>query len=122
MFGPLFVASGSTDRDSDGSMDWQEAVTGTDALNPDDFFKVNRCRAVPGKYPQFGYPWGVALDWITAPGRTYTVYYATNLHSLNTIWQPLDLVMGTGSPVSTTNFWPSAAECYRVEVESESAP
>jgi hypothetical protein len=106
-FGQLFRANGTTDWDGDGVKDWQEHVLGTAATNRLDYFKIAGCRAVPS---------GVAVDFPTTAGRTYTVYYAMDMAGLSTTWFLFDQVTGTGSTMSLTNTWPDPQGYFLISV------
>jgi hypothetical protein len=112
-FKSLFPANGTTDRDGDGIKDWQEYAAGTNPTNRFEFFRTAGCRVVPD---------GVAVDWNSSTGRIYTVYYATNLAGLGTTWFLFDQLQGTGSMMSSTNYWPDPQGFFTIGVRAPDLP
>jgi hypothetical protein len=112
-FPSLATANGTTDRDGDGCMDWQEYVCGTVPTNRSDFCPVPRCASDPS---------GVVLEWETVQGRSYIVYYATNVLEMNTPWMLFDQLPGSGSTLRSTNTWPDPAGFYKVGVSAPGFP
>jgi hypothetical protein len=121
-FGSLFPANGTTDRDQDGAKDWEEWAAKTNPTDATDFLRLAGCKTVPGRFPELGYPNGVAVDWLSQPDIIYTVYYATNLDMLDTTWLPMDIVTGAGAVAGTTNYWPDPAGFFRLEVPLPEPP
>lgn len=105
----LFRSNGTTDWDGDGVKDWQEQVFGSNPLDPLDFYKIAGCRRVGG---------GVAVDFPTITGRTYTVYYVIDLVGTGTVWYLFDQLPGTGSTLSVTNLWPDPRGFFTVSVSA----
>jgi hypothetical protein len=119
-FGNLSVVNGTTDRDNDGSKDWQEWVAGTNPTNRLDFFKGATCTAGPFN-PVLGSP-STVLEWQSVTGRTYTIYYTTELHSQTTLWTLFDQVAGTGGTIRYTNAWPDPVGFYLLDVSVPPGP
>lgn len=115
-FGVLTAVNGATDRDGDGSKDWQEWTAGTNPTNHLDFFKVGTCRPGPMN-PLLGLP-STVFEWPSVPGRTYSIYYAKELETPATVWTLLDQVAGTGGLISYTNAWPDPAAFYFLGVST----
>jgi hypothetical protein len=118
----LMVMNGSTDRDKDGLLDWQERVAGTDPFSPDNDFGLMRLRKVPVKYAALGYPIGIAMDWMSVAGREYSIHYAVELQDQAMVWWPFEQVQGTGGLVSVTNFFPDPMDFYRLSVTLPASP
>jgi hypothetical protein len=112
-FHSLFPANGTTDRDGDGVNDWQEYVAGTDPTNRLDAFRICGCRSVPD---------GVAVDWNSASGRTYTLYSSTAMTGLDTQGFLFDRVTGNGTLMSRTNDWPDPAGFLLIGVGAPDLP
>ena len=119
-FGVLSAVNGTTDRDNDRSKDWQEWVAGTNPTNRLDLFGIGTCRAGLVN-PALGVP-STVLEWRSAIGRTYTIYYTTQLQHQTTVWTLLDQVSGTGGTVSYTNAWPDPVGFYFMEVTAGPQP
>jgi hypothetical protein len=119
-FGNLSVVNGTTDRDNDGSKDWKEWVAGTSPTNRLDLFKGGTCTAGPVN-PVLGVPSAV-LEWQSATGRTYTIYYTTELQHQTTVWTMFDQVAGTGGIISYTNAWPDPVGFYLLDVSMSAGP
>jgi hypothetical protein len=84
------LADPNADPDHDGSPNWQEYLTGTDPTNPDSHLHlgVPQQRVIQGKKQ-------LALDWLSAPGKTYVIETTGDLGSGN--WSPLTSgVVGDG--------------------------
>jgi hypothetical protein len=113
-FKSLFPANGTTDRDGDGTKDWQEYAAGTNPTNRFDFFGIEGCRVVPD---------GIAVDWnSSSTNQIYTIYYATELAGLGTTWFIFDQLQGTGSMMSATNYWPDPKGFFTIGVRAPDLP
>ncbi len=119
-FGSLNAVNGSTDRDGDGSKDWQEWVAGSDPTNRLDQFQITSTRLGPVNQ-MLGAP-GMVLEWNSATGRTYTIYYATQMQNAPVIWTILDQVQGTGGTISYTNDWPDPLDLYMLGADIPNGP
>lgn len=119
-FGVLPVVNGTTDRDNDGSKDWQEWVAGTNPTNSLDSFKGATCSVGPVN-PLLGVPSAV-LEWQSVTNRTYTIYYATELQDQTGVWTLFDQVPGTGGIIRYTNAWPDPADFYFLDVSVPAGP
>jgi hypothetical protein len=118
-FGNLNAVNGTTDRDNDGSKDWKEWVAGTSPTNRLDLFKIGTFRA--GPVNPVGIPSAV-LEWQSVTGRTYTIYYTTELQDQTTVWTLFDQVAGTGGIISYTNPWPDPLGFYFLDVSVPAGP
>jgi len=114
-FGTLNAMNSTTDRDNDGSKDWKEWVAGTSPTNNLDFFKVGNCSVGPVNPFNGRLPSNV-LEWPSAAGRIYNIYYTTELQGYTTVWTLLDQVAGTGGIISYTNDWPDPVAFYFLDV------
>ena len=119
-FGGLPAINGATDRDGDGAKDWQEWAAGTVPTNRLDYFKLSRA-SLGAVNPWLGVPTQV-LDWNSATGRTYTLYYTTELQDPVTVWTLFDQVPGTGGTISYTNAWPDPVGFYFLDVSVPVGP
>jgi hypothetical protein len=61
------MAVDDVDADGDGALNWQEYLAGTDPTNP-----LSRLQ-FGGASISAGAPGGVALNWLTAPGKSYVL-------------------------------------------------
>jgi hypothetical protein len=59
------LAGDDVDADGDGALNWQEYLAGTDPTNPLSVFQFDGAGCSPNGAG------GVALSWLTAPGKTY---------------------------------------------------
>jgi len=114
-FPSLNAFNGMTDRDGDGFRDWQEWVAGTSPTNRWDYLKTPALRLGPIN-PFLGMP-SLVLDWQSANGRRYNLYYATKLEHPATTWTLFDQITGTGGVLSSTNDWPDPTGFYLLEIE-----
>lgn len=119
-FGNLTPVNGSTDRDGDGFKDWQEWVAGTNPTNRLDYFKISKTR-LGEVNPWLEVP-AMVMEWNSITGRTYTIYYATNLQSAPVTWTLFDQVPGTGGTINYTNDWPDALDFYMLGVNIPTGP
>jgi hypothetical protein len=118
-FGSLNAVNGSTDRIGNGIKDWQKWVAGTNPTNRLDYFKISQTRL--GDLNPLGVP-AMVLEWNSITGRTYTIYYATNLQSGPVTWTWFDQVPGTGATISYTNPWPDPVGFYFLDVSVPAGP
>lgn len=95
------------DRDGDGMPDWQEDIAGTcstKALSVLQITGLNRT----------GTRWN--LDWQAVSGKTYSVWFKTNL--LDTSWTQLTNGMFSSEPSATTTVQSDSATGFiRIHVE-----
>ena len=119
-FGSLNAVNGSTDRDGDGSKDWQEWVAGTNPTNRLDYFKISQTR-LGDVNPWLQVP-AMVMEWNSITDRTYTIYYATNLQSGPVTWTSKYQVPGTGGTISYTNDWPDPVGFYFLDVSVPAGP
>jgi hypothetical protein len=96
------------DPDGDGMQNWQEQIAGTDPRDPESIFKI--CAATRLESGD------MVIRWLSAPGRHYTVYCATNPFG---VFLPLDKAINATPPVnsctnSQTGFGPWF---YRIGLE-----
>jgi len=119
-FGVLNAMNGSTDRDNDSSKDWKEQVAGTSPTNRLDAFKIGTCSLGPVN------PWlevpAAVLEWQSATGRTYTLYFTTALQHQTTVWTVLGQVLGNGGITRYTNLWPDPVDFYVLDVSVSGGP
>ena len=119
-FGTLNAVNGTTDRDGDGFKDWKEWAAGTNPTNRLDYFKVARTR-LGDVNPWLQVP-AMIMDWNSITGRTYTIYYATNMTGGPVTWTLLDQVPGAGGTMSYTNNWPDPLGFYTLGVNIPTGP
>jgi hypothetical protein len=65
------LAGDTVDADGDGAPNWQEYLAGTDPANPLSVLKIG------GKGYATNGAGGIALSWLTAPGKTYILESAS---------------------------------------------
>jgi len=94
-FGSPANASGITDYDHDGMLDWQEYVAGSNPTNPNSVFVVSNFQRQPAS--------GFRFDIPTISNRRYSVWYANGSLSNNARWVQATNFMGSGSTVVWTD-------------------
>lgn len=99
--------SATHDSDGDGVPDWQEVVAGTNPTNSASVLMLHARLASPGP--------AVALNWLSATGRTYCVEFRPDLA---TGWQTLTSnIPGCGTPLEVLDFSLSpSTRYYRLRV------
>jgi hypothetical protein len=104
------LAADKADPDGDGVANWQEYLAGTDPTNPLSNLKFS------GASPVAGNPRGVALSWLTAPGRKYVLESAPALGG--TSWTGVSTNLGDGDALQLvlTNY-PGNAVFYRIRLQ-----
>ncbi len=105
------VTIGDRDSDGDGLTDWEELVAGTSPTNAGDCFRINECAVMPGTR-------AFVLRWDTVTGRTYSVYWTTNLPPS---WTTDGILFpGDGSRMTYTNLHgDTLKQCFRLRVQRE---
>jgi len=104
----------TSDADGDGSVDGDEWIAGTGIDDPASFFRVSEA----GTASSLPY-----LSWQSVAGRSYTVFYQTNLLALeNEGWltSTVASVAGNGGTLSCTNPAPGTSgseQFFLLEVE-----
>jgi hypothetical protein len=112
LMGNLIVTAASIhdpDCDNDGTTDANEAIAGTDPLDPDSFFHIVDANHTTGQ---------AILTWPSVFGRLYTVWCATNLLDADP-WQVVQSNIVSTPPANVyTNNPPSIdPRFYQIGVE-----
>ncbi|MEA2069098.1 MAG: sialate O-acetylesterase, partial [Verrucomicrobiota bacterium] len=103
-FGNATQALPDADADGDGQDNGQEYITGLDPTNPASFFAINHT-------PDY------ELDWISASGRIYSVYWSSNLFSG---FQCLESnVLWTSTPFIDSTHDDEKQGFYKVDVQMQ---
>ena len=89
------------DFDGDGYSNEQEFIAGTIPVEESDFLKIDEFRTSSAGL--------MALTFLSAPGRTYTVPQATNL--ISGAWTASELSLATNTPPSQP-FYNSPSDAY----------
>jgi len=84
------LAGDDVDADGDGALNWQEYLAGTNPTNG-----MSRLQFTSASLSTNGVS-GAAIDWLTAPGKTYILQSSPALNSGN--WTPLNTNSGDGNP------------------------
>lgn len=109
-FKNLTATDGSGDADHDGLTDRQEFQAGTDPSQAASALRILAARQASGQ--------GIAVDWSSAPGKTYTLFSSTNL--ANGVNTPMARGIYATPPTNRYvdgNTNRSGATFYRVQVE-----
>ena len=101
--------SSSSDTDGDSQTDQDEAIAGTDPLNPSDYFKITTIQTTPSTFTVY---------FNSLSDREYQLFASTNL--LNSSWLPVSgaeqrLGIGGADSMSDTNLT-FTTRFYRLEV------
>ena len=99
-FNNVGVAIPGVDADEDGLDTWEEYIAGTSPIDPNSVFEIGQADG------QF--------EFFAQPGRTYTVWFSTNL--VDGVWQSVTNFQGSGSVYSVP---PATSQkgFYRAEVQ-----
>lgn len=89
------------DFDGDGYSNEQEFIAGTIPVEESDFLKIDEFKQSAAGL--------MALRFLSAPGRTYTVPQTTNL--ISTVWTPSELSLASNVPPSQA-FFSSPSDAY----------
>jgi hypothetical protein len=91
-------AADNADADGDGALNWQEYLAGTNPTNAASCLQFTSA-AFSGASVN-----GVAINWLTAPGRTYVLESSPTLE--NAAWTPVNTNIGDGNFYQwfTTNY------------------
>jgi hypothetical protein len=84
------LAADNVDADGDGMLNWQEYMAGTNPTNTLSKLVFGTTGLNTGGLP------GVALNWLTAPGKTYTLEASAALQGA--AWTPINTNQGDGNP------------------------
>ncbi len=103
-------AADDVDADGDGALNWQEYVAGT---NPTD--ASSRLQFNSASFNTNGAP-GVAINWLTAPGKTYILRASSAL--TGAAWTTVNTNTGDGNEYQfiDTNFG-GGARFYQIEIQ-----
>jgi hypothetical protein len=82
------LAGDDVDADGDGALNWQEYLAGTDPTNPLSKLQFGNTTVSGGGSS------GVALNWLTAPGKTYILQSNPALGGTN--WKSISTNSGNG--------------------------
>jgi hypothetical protein len=97
----------AVDSDGDGILDWEEYVAGTDPRNDASGLWITGQEIVGNQ---------LVLDWQAVSGKTYSIWFKTNL--TDSVWTQKDFGIPGAEPSSTgTVVTDSAAGFIRIEVE-----
>ncbi len=83
------LAADDVDADGDGALNWQEYLAGTNPTNASSCLQFSGATLNPNGLP------GVALNWLTAPGKTYIVESQPALGGAN--WTAVSTNSGDGN-------------------------
>lgn len=104
------LAADNADADGDGVPNWQEYIAGTDPSNPVSVFKFSG-RAITNNGVN-----GVALSWLTAPGKTYVIESIPAFGGKN--WAVINTNSGDGYTYQfIQNNSTGTAQFYRILVQ-----
>jgi hypothetical protein len=82
------LAADNVDADGDGALNWQEYLAGTDPTNPGSVFQFGSTGFSTNGVD------GVALNWLTAPGKTYVL---ESISALGGSWTAISTNTGDGN-------------------------
>ena len=91
----------------------------SDGCLVDNTDQIGDCRLSPLNLE--GVP-RAALDWQSATGRIYTIYYVTALQHQSTVWTLFDQVVGTTGIMSCSNLWPAPVASYFLDLKRSVGP
>jgi sugar lactone lactonase YvrE len=83
-------AGDDVDADGDGALNWQEYLAGTNPTNALSRLQFSSAGLSAGGAR------GVAIDWLTAPGKTYILQSSPAL--IGAHWTPINTNSGDGNP------------------------
>jgi hypothetical protein len=83
------LAADNVDADGDGAPNWQEYLAGTDPTN------AGSCLQFSSAVLNTGGVQGAAINWLTAPGKTYVLQCSPVLNGAN--WTPVNTNSGDGN-------------------------
>jgi hypothetical protein len=104
------LAGDDVDADGDGSLNWQEYLAGT---NPTD--ALSRLQFSSASFYTNGVR-GVAINWLTAPGKTYNLQSSPAL--IGAPWTPINSNIGDGNEYQfiVTNY-SGGARFYQIQLQ-----
>ena len=82
------ICGDNVDADGDGMLNWQEYIASTDPTNPKSVLQFDNTGLSSGGVS------GVALSWLTAPGKTYVLQSIPALRGGN--WTAVNTNTGDG--------------------------
>jgi hypothetical protein len=101
------LAGDNVDADGDGALNWQEYLAGTDPANPLSVFKFNGSGITSNGSN------GVALSWLTAPGKTYILQSTPAIGGRS--WTAINTNAGDGYTYQfTQNNYNGTAKFFRI--------
>jgi sugar lactone lactonase YvrE len=83
-------AGDDVDADGDGALNWQEYLAGTNPTNSLSRLQFTSANLYTNGLHQ------VAIDWLTAPGKTYILQSSPAVNGAN--WTPVNTKSGDGNP------------------------
>ena len=104
------LAADNVDADGDGALNWQEYLAGTDPTNPLSVFQFSSAVFSAGGAS------GVALNWLTAPGKTYILQSIPALGGKS--WTPINTNTGDGYNYQfIQSKYNGNAQFYRIQIQ-----
>jgi hypothetical protein len=104
------LAADDVDADGDGVPNWQEYLAGTDPTNPKSVFQF------AGAGVSTNANGGVALSWLTAPGKTYILQSIPALGGKS--WTSINTNTGDGYTYQfSPNNYNADAQFYRISLQ-----
>jgi hypothetical protein len=104
------LAGDDVDADGDGALNWQEYLAGTNPTNALSRFQFSSATSDTGGVR------GVAINWLTAPGKGYVLQSSPALNGAQ--WTPINTNNGDGNEYQfiVTNY-SGSARFYRIQLQ-----